>query len=177
MNEVATIEEPTTELVKIDQANLPDIFKPGGTEPLISALQREVDARKDTFDISTPKGRKEIASFNYKLARTKTGVDAIAKRGIAAEKAKIKLWDTERGRFWDAVEKMQSSVTKDLDAWEATEKKRIADHQSEIDDIKQLRANFPGETSALILENIDYMAKWANRDWQEFVLKATAELK
>lgn len=75
-------------------------------------------------DVTTEKGRKEIASFSYKIARTKNALDEAAKNVTADQKAIIDAVNAERSKRWDEIEALQKKARAPLDAWEAAEKAR-----------------------------------------------------
>lgn len=103
----------------------------------VNALDKIIDdikSRVSTFNssIDTPKGRDEIKSFAFQIARVKTGIDNLGKERSAEEKRKAKLVDNERARVWDALESFQNQVRKPLTDWEEAEKARIAEIRQRI---------------------------------------------
>ena len=63
-----------SELIQIENLNAIEIFKVGGIDAILKTIESEV---VDFIpDISTDKGRKEIASRAYKVAQSKTAIDA-----------------------------------------------------------------------------------------------------
>lgn len=159
-------------LVTIDSTLTPAIFaQEGGIDAMLASLKAEV--RAVATDISTPAGRKAVASLAYKVARSKTAFDEMGK-GLAAEwKQKAKVIDTERARVWDELEALQAEVRKPLDEYEAAEAKRIADHQNAIQSIIDLGtfdADMPA--SADVVAALTALDALPDRDWQEFKQKA-----
>lgn len=159
-------------LVTIDSTLTPAIFaQEGGIDAMLASLEAEV--RAVATDISTPAGRKAVASLAFKVARSKTAFDEMGK-GLAAEwKLKTKAIDTERARVWDRLEALQAEVRKPLDEYKAAEDKRIADHQAAIQDIIDLgafAADMPA--SADVIAAICALEALPDRDWQEFKQKA-----
>lgn len=75
-------------------------------------------------DVTTEKGRKAIASFAYKIARTKTGLDEAAKAVTADQKAIIDAVNAERSKAWDDIEALQAKARQPLTDWENAEKAR-----------------------------------------------------
>ena len=57
-----------SDLIVIEKKSIALVFKAGGSQPLIDKLQMEVDKFKG--DVSTVRGRKEIASFAYSIGIT-----------------------------------------------------------------------------------------------------------
>jgi hypothetical protein len=87
----------------------------------IPELLKPIDTAVAQFeaDVTTEAGRKEIASFNHKLARSKTTVDGVAKAEVALATAKVKEYNTNRKTFKDAMEVHQKAVKAPLDKWKA----------------------------------------------------------
>jgi hypothetical protein len=152
----------------------PAIFsEDGGIDAMLAKL--EADVRSVATDISTPKGRKEIASLAHKVARSKTAFDGLGKDLAAEWKTKAKAIDTERARVWDRLEALQAEVRKPLDEYEAAEDKRLADHQNAIQGIIDLAAfvgDMPASTS--VIAALTALEALPDRDWQEFKQRAAS---
>lgn len=143
------------------------VFTPAGATDLLTALDAKIAAMPR--DISTEKGRAAIASNARKIASTKTGVDNIGKEFLAETKAKIKVVDAERSKLWDEIEKRQHEYRKPLTDWETAEKDRVAEHESNLAQLKALAVfESPEPPLSLINERIAAMSAWAERNWQEF---------
>lgn len=160
-------------LVTLDTGALtPAIFaKDGGIDAMLASIETEV--RAIPTDISTPAGRKAVASLAHKVARSKTAFDAMGKDLAAEWKLKAKAIDTERSRVWDRLEALQAEVRKPLDEYEAAEAKRIADHQTAIQaiiDLGTFNADMPA--SADVIAALTALEALPDRDWQEFKQKA-----
>lgn len=155
-----------------NEALTPAVFsETGGIDAMLEKIKTEV--RAVATDISTPAGRKAVASLAHKVARSKTAFDGLGKELAAEWKVKAKAIDVERARVWDELEALQAEVRKPLDDYEAAEAKRIADHQGAIQTIIDL-AFFAGDmppSSEVISALTDFEAL-PNRDWQEFKQKA-----
>ena len=62
------------ELIAIEDANAMDIFiRPDGLEPFLETIRCEIDSFVP--DISSAKGRKEVASMASKVAKSKVYLD------------------------------------------------------------------------------------------------------
>jgi hypothetical protein len=57
------------ELVVIKEIDIPSLFQKDGSNPIIEGLKKE--AAKFKGDVTTTKGRKEIASFARKFSSSK----------------------------------------------------------------------------------------------------------
>lgn len=100
-------------------ANAIEVFKPEAMTAIIDRVKAIVkDAPKDT---TTAKGRKEIASMAFSVARTKAAIDDLGKGLVEPMKAQAKLIDAERKRARDELDAIKAEVRKPLDEWEAAE--------------------------------------------------------
>lgn len=113
MNELAVLENLTPATV----------FTEGGGDPIIDKIRDEVISVDR--DISTPEGRKLVASLAHKVARSKTFLDEMGKTFASDLKKQTKAIDTERARIWDALEAIQKEVRQPLTDFENAEKQRI----------------------------------------------------
>lgn len=161
-----------TDLVVLSAIVPAAVFVPGGADDLLAKLEAEVRAVKT--DISTPAGRKAIASLAYKVARSKTALDEMGKTLTADLKAKTAAVDAERRIIWDRIEALQLEVRKPLTDWENAEKARVEAHEDALDDLTHAATFTVAEPS---IEEIDARLAFANRelatrDWQEFAQRA-----
>jgi len=162
--------QETGALAIIEKKNVAQYFAPKGLDPVIERVRAEVEAFKP--DISTEKGRKEIASFAYKVAKSKTALDTMGKELVAGMKSTVKAIDEERARAWDEIEKLQHQARKPLTDWENAEKERVAKHEAAIG---ELSAHGMGALSIAELQAaLDGMEAFKARDWQEFSDRASA---
>ncbi len=146
MNDVAT----NTDLVVIEPSNALVMFTTdGGLDPLLKRIRSEIDAC--TADVSTPKGRKAIASMAHKVARSKTYIDNAGKTLVAEQKKIPNLIDASRREMRKTLETWQSEVRAPLDAWEAAEDERIKGHTDAIAWLAEMAATSPAEVTT---ENI-----------------------
>jgi hypothetical protein len=142
------------------------LFIPNGLDRIISHIRAEV--AKHTPDISTERGRKEIASLARKVASSKTRIDEYGKEYVASIKVKTVVVDAERKRSRDELDKIRDEVRKPLTDWENAEKNRVQDHEDALLAITEL-ANLPfGASAEEIAIRIDAADAYVTRDWQEF---------
>ena len=83
---LATRESPAnpqviTALALIETTSPAEIFANNGLDALIERVEQE--ARSAAIDISTKKGRDEVASLAHKIARSKTALDKAGKDLVA----------------------------------------------------------------------------------------------
>jgi hypothetical protein len=93
-------------------------------DKLIEDIENEV--KSVVVDISTAKGRKEIASLAYKVAQSKTALDQLGKDLVADWKNKAKGVDKERKHIRDRLDALRDEVRQPLTEWEESEEKRIS---------------------------------------------------
>lgn len=108
--------------------------------PLLAGIKIAVESFHG--DIATREGRDEIASFAYKLARSRTALDAAGKRVNDNLKKLPKVIDANRRRAWEILEGWQKRIRQPLDDFESREKVRADRHLSAIE---RLRGTGSGE--------------------------------
>lgn len=168
-------ESNNTALMPLEKKNAVQYFVPNGLDPILHRLRTEVDAFVP--DISTKAGREVIASFAYKLARSKTAVDNLGKSVVSEMKEKVKVVDAERARAWDEIEAMQAKVRKPLTDWEEAEKQRVHNHELRISTIIGLAANAVVHSTQNLEELIANMDKeYGDVDWEEFAQRGNEAL-
>lgn len=100
-------------------------------DKLYDAILKKVDEHKP--DVSTKKGRDEIASLAYKVARTKTTLDKQGKDLTEEWRSNTTKVNATRNKIKERLEQLQATVRQPLDAWEAAEEARVEGHQSKLD--------------------------------------------
>ena len=111
------------ELVVVDDKKVMELFSSDGLEPIVLAVKEKV---KDFVpDLTTDKGRKEIASLARKVAKTKVYLDERGKELVSEWKMKSKVVDKERSRVRIALDGIRDEVRKPLSDWEDAEKNRL----------------------------------------------------
>ena len=105
-----------------------------GLEPWLLQVRAEIDKFNLTLpELKTNKGREMYASMAYKIAKSKTALDAVGKKLSTEQKEVPKLIDAERKRVWDKLELWQKEVRKPLDDWQDAEDARVDKLQNGID--------------------------------------------
>lgn len=170
--ETAPGTETSTALVLIQQKDAPQFFVANGLDPIIEKIRAEVTGIVP--DISTPKGRKEIASLAYKVAQSKTAVDEMGKNLTEEWKTKSNAVDAERKRWREAMDALKEEVRAPLTEWENKEKERVAGHESALVEFDKLAVfTEPHPSSAEVANRLDSLASlYDGRDWQEFAKRA-----
>lgn len=168
--------EQSTALSVIEIKNPALVFVAGGLDPLLSRIKEEVRKEQPNLDISTPTGRKAIASLAYKIAQTKTKLDSVGKSLTEEQRQAIDAVNAERKRVWEDLEKLQKEVRQPLTDWENAEELRVQGHEDAIRVIKGSLI-FVGEPPAddikLSMENLKSF--FDLHQWEEFNVRATYE--
>src|SRR5947209_7999861 len=104
------------ELIALETLTPLQVFSDNGLDPIIERIEKE--ARSILLDISTEKGRKEIASLAYKVAQSKNTLDKMGKDLVSGWKEQAKKVDAERAKAWDRLEALQKEIRLPLTEWE-----------------------------------------------------------
>lgn len=105
-----------------------------GLDPYLQQIKNEVSGF--VADVSTRKGREEIASLAHKISRSKTALDSVGKQLVDKLKEQPKLVDAERKRMRDYLDALRDDVRKPLTEWEELERQRVESIKNRISDIK-----------------------------------------
>lgn len=90
-------------------------------------------------DLTTEKGRKEIASLAYKVKRSKTAIDDAGKKLNEDARAKINAVDAQRRKIREELETLAAEVRKPLTEWEEAEDARKEAAAADLNSIAELR--------------------------------------
>lgn len=143
------------------------IYTSGAAKEFVNKVKDEARAKVATLDISTEKGRKEIASLAYSIANAKTTLDAMGKTIIEEAQATVNAVNKERKFIRDDMDALKKEIRAPLTAYEDAEKQRIADHENNISSLAVL-ANVPDDfTAGDIAERITRL-KECVFEWEEF---------
>lgn len=118
------------ELMPFGGRELSVVFIEGRIDPLLAEIEEK--ARSFVADVNTAKGRKEIASMAFAVARTKTALDDAGKNLVAERKKIISLVDVERKKIRDRLDALRDEVRRPLDEWEQAELDRVADLEERL---------------------------------------------
>ncbi len=123
MNELAIIETLT-----------PAVFTEEGR---VDSVLKDIQDRVANFngDVSTAKGRAEIKSFAYQIAKSKTALDGLGKECVEDWKKKSKAVDAQRKHARETLESLQEQVRKPLTEWEQAEEDRVNALKERIQDL------------------------------------------
>jgi len=129
---------------------------PKAVDPVLAAIRKEIDAFEG--DVSTAKGRKEIASMAHKISQSKSYLESVGKDLAAAQKEIPKKIDAARKTIRDTLDAWRDEVRAPLTEWEEAEDRRIAQHREAIDNLinaGQPPADMPSAMLRIGLEAVD----------------------
>lgn len=122
----------SSELVVIEKINAVELFTGDKIDPLLEGISKK--AKSFVADIETDKGRKEIASMAFAVAKAKTGLDKLGKELVSDWKTKAKAVDVSRKHIRDYLDVLKDEVRKPLTDWEE-EQKRIEEEKKEREEL------------------------------------------
>lgn len=123
-------------LVPIEKETALAILSSGKVDPIIEMARKIVE--NFVPDLSTVKGRNEIASIANKVAGFKVRIDGIGKDLVSEWKAKSKAVDQSRKKLRDELDLLKIEARKPLTVWENAEKERVENIKNRIETIKNL---------------------------------------
>ncbi|GAB3235015.1 hypothetical protein [Pseudaeromonas pectinilytica] len=181
-----TKETTSTALVTLQPENALALFKDGtGVDVLLADIRKQASSLVP--DLSTKKGRDEIASIAYAVTRTKTYLDGLGKALVDEYKEVPKKIDANRKIIRDTLDILRDEVRAPLTAYEEAEANRVAALQQRLNEIAQL-GNMPvtaihGATAEQLggwlaqLEQIAIDDSWQEKQTEAGVAKEAAIIK
>lgn len=168
-----TKETQSTALAVVESLNPVAVFS-GGIEPLLEKIASE--ARAVPVDISTEKGRKDLASLAYKIARSKTLLDDMGKALGEDAKKKLDAINADRKKARDSLDALKDEIRKPLTDWENADALRIEAFEQKIKDIESIGNKATAECLLLPIKEMESAAERIAAmeliDWQEFKFRA-----
>ncbi len=109
----------------------------------IQAIVDQIKAQVSSIvpDVTTLKGRKEIASLAYKVAQSKSAIDAEGKKLKEQYTVVTNKIDADRKFARDELDAERDRIRQPLTDWENAEKDRVAKHEGAIEAIKNFANN------------------------------------
>ena len=109
----------------------------------IQAIVDQIKAQVSSIvpDVTTAKGRKEIASLAYKVAQSKSAIDAEGKKLKEQYTVVTNQIDADRKFARDELDAERDRIRQPLTDWENAEKDRVAKHENAIEAIKNFANN------------------------------------
>lgn len=167
----------STELAVIPKETALELYSaPNGLDPIVGKVRAEIDAflaDPNRGDITTAAGRKERASFAYKVAQSKTYLDETGKQLVSDLKQIPVKIDAERKRIRELMDAWKDEIRKPLTDWEEAEKARVATHEQRLASMSFYATGFDGEGSGALVVRLNTVQGYVIDDsWQEFKAKA-----
>lgn len=121
----------TTDLIVIEKANALTVFKSSDQiEEILQKVEREV--MSFVPDVTTVKGRKEIASLAYRVSQTKSYLDGLGKDLVAELKEVPKLIDANRKTVRDRLDALRDKARQPYTEWEAEQERLKAEEEVRV---------------------------------------------
>jgi len=99
------------------------LFEPESIRTLVAQIkQRAISYPRD---VSTARGRAEVASLAHRVARTKTLIDEMGKTLVSGWKARAAAIDEQRRFVREQMDELKVAIRAPLTEWEEAEKARI----------------------------------------------------
>lgn len=174
MTEQAKTDNSQAQLVVIEPTTAVDLFTEGqGVAELLADIRKQ--ATSLVPDLSTAKGRKEIASIAFSVAKTKTYLDGFGKELTDKYKEIPKRIDANRKLIRDTLDALKDEVRAPLTQYEAAEEARVAALQSRLARLNELGSYASIEIAAadlqVMLNEVEQNA--LDDTWQELLPQAT----
>ncbi|WP_221366302.1 hypothetical protein [Aeromonas caviae] len=174
MTEQAKTETTQAQLVVIEPTSAVALFTEGqGVAELLADIRQK--ATSLVPDITTAKGRKEVASIAHAVARTKTYLDGLGKEQTDKFKEIPKRIDANRKQLRDTLDALKDEVRAPLTQYEAAEEARVAALQSRLARLNELGSSASIEIAAadlqVMLNEVEQNA--LDDTWQELLPQAT----
>ncbi|HCC5989003.1 TPA: cell envelope biogenesis protein TolA [Enterobacter cloacae] len=151
----------TTDLVVIEKANAMTVFKSADQiEDILQKVEREV--MSFVPDVTTAKGRKEIASLAYKVAQTKTYLDGLGKDLVAELKEIPKLIDANRKTVRDRLDELKEKARQPLTDYEV-EQERIKQEEEAQRAAEELSKKIEADHEMALLMNDAFYRELAEK--------------
>jgi len=151
-----------TDLVVIEPVNALAVFKSADQiEEILQKVEREV--MSFVPDVTTAKGRKEIASLAYKVAQTKTYLDGLGKDLVAELKEVPKLIDANRKTVRDRLDALRDKSRQPYTDWEA-EQERIKQEEEARIAAEKLAAQIESDHEYALLMDKDFDREKAEKE-------------
>jgi hypothetical protein len=147
----------TKELIIPEEITGIELYSEGGMNKWLELIEKE--ARGLTADLSTDKGRKEIASMAHKVAKAKVRFDDLGKTLTDEHRKKVDAVNEERRSMRDRLDSLKEEVRKPLTEWENEEAEKKANIDKMIAYIKELSFVPLEDDSAKIEEKLDMVKK------------------
>lgn len=140
---------------------------------LLGRLAAEIAAFK--ADVTTPVGRKAIASMAHKVASTKMDLIRLGKGLTEGWRASTKAVNVECSVIEERMDALKEQVRAPLTAYENREKARVDAHNEAIHAMALIDPGLAHMSSHAITSEIARRMEMPRRDWEEFRERAVFE--
>ncbi|OLF59878.1 hypothetical protein BTN33_08860 [Aeromonas veronii] len=174
MTEQTKTDTAQTQLVVLDPTTEIALFTEGdGINSLLADIRKKASSL--VTDVTTAKGRKEIASVAYAVAKTKSYLDGIGKELTAKYKEIPARIDANRKLIRDTLDALKEEVRAPLTKFEEAEATRVAGLQDRLARLKAFHAATSTECAAADLQAMLLEVEQTALDdtWQELLPQAT----
>ena len=162
---------PQNALTVIGNRTPLELFGPDNSlDSILDNLEKDV--RSIDTDVTTPAGRKAIASLAYKVAQSKTALDSMGKGLTDEARKQIGLIDADRKQMRDRLDILKEEVRKPLTEWENKEKTRVQGFEARLAEIRSLLDDAFGLTAPEYEGRILRAKELHHHDWDEFKERA-----
>lgn len=173
---------PSTDIVIAENLQPLEVFgKQGGLDPIIEGIKKQV--RNEVFDVSTPEGRKRIASVAKKIGGAKAQLEKMAMGLTEDWRSQTSKVNAEKKRMKEELDALRDEIKDPLDEYRNREKVRVEEHERRLQAMADT-ANFEGFTdpdtgelkdALSTLEKL-YTVAFDNtqQNWEEFSDRAKA---
>lgn len=172
MKQQANTDTTKTQLVVIEPTTAVTLFTEGdGIDAMLADIRKQ--AASLVPDITTAKGRKEIASVAYAVAKTKTYLDGLGKDLVDRYKEIPKRIDANRKVIRDTLDALKDEVRAPLTQYEQAEEARLAALKERITaftDANQATSELPSAELEHYLRQIEAIA--IDDSWEEVTAQA-----
>jgi hypothetical protein len=155
------------DLVILENINAVEVFNGQGLDDLLVKITEE--AKSIIPDLTTKKGRDEIASMAHKVAKAKTYLDGLRKDLVSEWKTKAKAVDAEGKKMRDTLDVLKTEVRQPLTEWENAENERVEAHERNI---KEITSTAEGAANNWMDEDLQSMLSYVEsfkvEDFDEF---------
>lgn len=159
------------DLVLLPQLNAVAVFgTENGSAHILDEIRKKVEGV--FIDVSTSKGRDDLRSFAFRIAKTKTLLDDEGKKLKEEHQKIVNLVDGERKKIRDELDALKDKVRAPLTEYENREKLRVEERENRIAEIQAL-ANI----ALPVAEKSEKLSSLREYDWQEFAFRAAEAVK
>jgi hypothetical protein len=165
------------QLAIVENLKPAEIYLPENVDSILKKITEE--AKLFQPDISTVHGRKELASFAYKIAQSKTFMDDCGKKLGEEAKKTLDTINAERKKIRETLDLLKEEVRKPLTDWELKEEKRKSVHRAALVSIENESQEIARNWQLVDNVYIDGFLQGLQTeiDWKEFKEDADTVLK